>query len=476
MPVAVALSEEVVRQLAPDDSALRTAQGLKSKFSRPAVSADGTWLLGQCAGSARDPYEVSVDLANPSAPVGRCTCPSRKLPCKHVLGLMLLYTQTPQKFSEREPPAELLAKRERLAQRAEKKATGEAKPRKVNQAALAKKTAAQRDGLDLLERLLIDLVDGGSWFEPANLERLERQARQMSDAYLPGALIMLRRLVLLGHRTNLADEERNALAADLIGHLWATVQKGRNYLDGKLAGDEAQAEADAVIEEVLGKAWQLTELRDKGYVRQNLRLMELAYERRDDDAREERIETSHLLGLDDGALFRAITYRPFKGLTRIPGQADYPGQLVSLSEAAVYPGFLNRRVRWEPGAQQFQPLEPEHLKAAYGLAAPEFDKPLADFRKQLKHPLAAREAVVLLRCRRVGRIGERVALEDAKGARLEAVDRDKDYSNIANLVRAAGELEQPAVLVRLFVLPVTNALVAQPLAALTGTKHLRLGL
>src|SRR5205085_2792262 len=107
---------------------------------------------------------------------------------------------------------------------------------------------------------------------------------------------------------------------------------------------------------------------DKGYIRQNLQLLELAYERRDDPARQERVEMSHLLSLGDGAIYEAITYRPFKGMSRIAGQADYPGQTVKLAEAAIYPGFLNRRIRWEAAAQQFEPLTGADLQAAHDSA------------------------------------------------------------------------------------------------------------
>lgn len=207
MPPTVTLTEEAVLRLAPDDKAVKTARDLvrKRSFSQQGVSADGTWLLARCQGSAV--YELSIDLAVESAPVGRCTCPSRKFPCKHVLGLMLAYATTPETFAEREPPEELVAKRAKSAARAEKADKPKA-PRKVNQAAQAKKAAAQRDGLDLLEKLVLDLVAGGQWFAPARLERLDRQAKQMSDAYLPGALVMLRRLALLGQRADLTNDQQ----------------------------------------------------------------------------------------------------------------------------------------------------------------------------------------------------------------------------------------------------------------------------
>src|SRR5205807_52374 len=147
---------------------------------------------------------------------------SRKFPCKHGLGLLLLYAQSPEQFSAQEPSADLLAKREKKAARAEKKAeAGPPAPRKVNKAALTKKVAAQRDGLDLLEKLVVDLVDAGQWFEASRLDKAERQAKQLNDAYLPGAMHVLRRLALVGRAENLSDEERTVRGADLIAQLWA---------------------------------------------------------------------------------------------------------------------------------------------------------------------------------------------------------------------------------------------------------------
>src|SRR5207244_9130463 len=118
MPATLTLTEADVGRLAPDDSSLKSARDLirKKSFLQPAVSADGTWLLAQCKGSGSQPYEVSVDLADPAAPVGRCNCPSRKLPCKHALGLMLAYVAAPASFAEREPPEELLAQSEKKVQ------------------------------------------------------------------------------------------------------------------------------------------------------------------------------------------------------------------------------------------------------------------------------------------------------------------------------------------------------------------------
>jgi hypothetical protein len=477
------LTEDTALRLAPDDQVLRDGRELirKGRFANLGISADGTWLLGACQGSGKQPYQVSVDLANPDQPTCRCNCPSRKFPCKHGMGLMLLYAQSPEKFAMREPDADLLAKREKQVARAAKAET--APPKKVNVAALNKKAKAQRDGLDVLEKLLLDLVASGQWFERSRLDRLERQARQMQDAYLPGATYMLNRL-----RTIVDDADRNddsgsigdeqlQIGAELIGQLWATVQKGRNYLDDKIAGDESASEAEAVVEDLLGRVWRLDELIAQGKTRSNLTLLELAYERIDDEARSQRIETSHLIDLKSGEILHAISMRPFKGMQHIPEQASYPIPL-KVAVAAIYPGFINRRVRWEKNAEATEDLKPAHLKAVYAAARGDFKSILDEFRKQLKHPLAPRDAVFFIRCERLGLVGDALVFEDAAGQRIVAADRRPDYSNVANLARSAAVYakSRPALLVRLFVRALTNDIVAEPLALVVPDKHLRLGI
>ena len=152
---------------------------------------------------------------------------------------------------------------------------------------------------------------------------------------------------------------------------------------------------------------------------------------------------------------------------------------LNLAEATVGPGFMTRRVRWEKSAETTTGSLSAYLEKAYTHAKNDFSSVIEAFRKQLSQPLAPREAVVLLGCERIGKIGERLTvIEDAAGNRLEAADRRKDYSNAANLLRAAGMLvkDKPAVLVRLFVQPMSNTLVALPLAAITAKHHIRLGL
>ena len=49
----------------------------------------GSVLFGECRGSGSKPYLACVNLTEPAY---RCSCPSRKFPCKHALGLLLLWS------------------------------------------------------------------------------------------------------------------------------------------------------------------------------------------------------------------------------------------------------------------------------------------------------------------------------------------------------------------------------------------------
>ncbi len=75
--------------LAPDASSQKAAQGVAApgKWTLRGVTDDV--LFGACKGSGATPYMACVDLSEPAY---RCSCPSRKFPCKHALGLLLMWS------------------------------------------------------------------------------------------------------------------------------------------------------------------------------------------------------------------------------------------------------------------------------------------------------------------------------------------------------------------------------------------------
>jgi len=92
-----------VEALATDQSSLNAAAGLAKpgKWSGVGISRDGALIWGECAGSGANPYRVMADLRDLG---NKCTCPSRKFPCKHVLALLWSNAEAVMPFAPGETP------------------------------------------------------------------------------------------------------------------------------------------------------------------------------------------------------------------------------------------------------------------------------------------------------------------------------------------------------------------------------------
>src|SRR5215213_1055415 len=101
---------EHVAALAPDPAAAAAARRLALPGRWSASGCDEGAVWGLSHGSGAEPYQVVVELAEPAY---RCTCPSRKLPCKHGIALLLLWAEghVPSGSSRPQFAAQWLARR-----------------------------------------------------------------------------------------------------------------------------------------------------------------------------------------------------------------------------------------------------------------------------------------------------------------------------------------------------------------------------
>jgi hypothetical protein len=99
----VSLTRERIESLAPDQASLAAALKLVKPATWPvlAATADASVLWGECQGSGSTPYRVVV---SPDDTGYKCTCPSRKFPCKHVLAVLWLRIDKPDRFATAAPP------------------------------------------------------------------------------------------------------------------------------------------------------------------------------------------------------------------------------------------------------------------------------------------------------------------------------------------------------------------------------------
>src|SRR6185503_2533431 len=307
------IDEAYADSQATNAAAIKNARGvvLKRKLVGLFRSTDGTLLFGDCKGSGADNYKPSADFSDPAKPVFRCTCPSHQFPCKHSLALLYACAQG-AKFVEKDVPTDISEKRAKMQQRVEKKKEEADKPHKINTSALKKKIQAQLDGLNLLESLVNDLVRGGlGTFNAKSARQIEEQAKQLGNAYLPGAQNALHALTGLFYRSEISSEdelkasEREQIysaALDQLNRLQSLCKQGRKYLNNRLEHPELKPETETDIAAWLGHAWQLRELKDAGLVQANAELLQLAFHSHDDWTRGEFVETGVWLNLQTGAV------------------------------------------------------------------------------------------------------------------------------------------------------------------------------
>lgn len=426
----ISFDEPYVVSVAPNVETVKNGRLLLLQGHLSQLSiAGGTLLLGQCQGSGKKPYDCSCDFVDPAAPVFRCSCPSRQFPCKHCVGLLLAYLQRPTEFQVAEVPDEIQAKREKSAARGDTTSGLSEKPRKVNKSALAKKMQAQLSGLELLERLTHSLVSLGIGnMNVKSAQEIEQQARQLGDAYLPGAQKALRAYTSLFSRggkfaDDLSASQREAIysiALEKLAALHSLTKVGRIYLEKRLADPDLKPDTDSSIAAWLGHAWQLAELRREGLFQTNAELLQLAFNSHDDVAREEWVETGIWCELKSGKVYMTKNFRPYKAARFIKSE-DSCFDVVQVKELFIYPGDMNPRVRWE--SMTLRPKETGDFAAIQRGAATDFAQMVKEIKQNLKGPLSERQPVCLLKFARIGEVAGQLTVEDAAGNRLRLTDQ-----------------------------------------------------
>ncbi|MEN6316568.1 MAG: SWIM zinc finger family protein [Clostridiaceae bacterium] len=440
------ISEEFVNTNAPNQNAILNGWGLvrKNSFVKYHISQDETVIFGECVGSGTSNYLTSVDFIKPDSPVFRCTCPSRQFPCKHALGLMYAYASG-KKFTTDTIPADILEKRDKVEKREEKKkekvarpasvesgtsqdaagtttptvSTPAASPKKTNKSALVKKINAQLEGLELLDKIISSTLQGGlGTINEKSLKILEDQAKQLGNYYIPGAQTALRGLINL-FRNSEDREKAYSNAVEQLTILYALSKKGKDQLTKRLDDPEAAYDPSSTLDEWLGHAWQLSELKEASLVLKNVDLVQLSFLSYVDDARQEYVDEGIWLNLGSGQLVRTLNYRPFKAAKYIR-EDDSVYSVVHTEELFVYPGDLNPRVRWE--SMTMRPLTDNEYSTIRTHAGGSFKETIKLVKNKIKNPLSDKEPVTLLYYEKIGRVGDSIVLVDAEGQRLVLAD------------------------------------------------------
>ena len=267
------LTEDQILALTTDEPSKKSGKDLANPSKWVSKGANDTAIWGECQGSGSKPYQTQVDVSG-AGPTFRCSCPSRKFPCKHGLALLLLQAQTPQTFTATEPAwvSEWLASRQ---ERAEKKEAKAAAPPVVADPAASAKREAQR-----VQRMAAGAQELALWLDDTSRKGLAAVsdsdgsawatvAARMVDAQAPGlgqrvtqafAVVGQGRdwpARLLGRLGNLqllvdavAQRERltPGLQADLRQALGWPIERDEVLANGERVSDHWQVMAQVLVE------------------------------------------------------------------------------------------------------------------------------------------------------------------------------------------------------------------------------------
>ena len=217
-------TEAQVVKLAPDDSSVAAARKLTNPALWSETGSTEILVWGKCQGSGKTPYQVSVDLTGPAF---RCSCPSRKFPCKHALALLLLWVRGDGKVADVGQAAGFAQEwADERAARSERSQTRQARadtpPDPAAQAKrLEERLALMTAGLDDFGRWLCDLVRAGTaaarqqpyaWWDAT--------AARLVDAQLPGLAEQVRDM---GSEVHRRDDWADHLLA-VSGRWWTATR------------------------------------------------------------------------------------------------------------------------------------------------------------------------------------------------------------------------------------------------------------
>lgn len=155
------INKNQIDSLAPDQASIKAGKGLAtlSKWQNIGFSEFALW--GECQGSGSTPYKSQIDTRTFTF---KCSCPSRKFPCKHGLGLMYLFVDNQSSFGNNMPTwvEEWIKSRDDRKQKQEEKKEN---PKTIDPEKKAK-TEEKRfesinQGLDDLEIWLHDFIRRG---------------------------------------------------------------------------------------------------------------------------------------------------------------------------------------------------------------------------------------------------------------------------------------------------------------------------
>ena len=385
-----------VEQLAPDAAAIKPGQGLANRAKWKSTGRSERLLWGECQGSGANPYQVRVDLEDGAC---KCSCPSRKLPCKHALGLLIMLAGG-ERFEQSAMPEFVQEWADGRAKRAETKAARASAAEKPPDPEAQAKRAEKREtriqtGLAQVEDWLADIIKQGLASARAQPPQFWSQmAARLIDAQAPG---LARRVRELGDIAVSGEDWQARLLAGLA--------RAQLLIDAYRKLDKLPPATAAEVRSLIG--W--TQPQDTLLEREGLRDHWQVLGHRQQQDEQLRVQYTWLAGVQSGRPAMLLDFaagnQPLPAGWRIGQVVD--AELVYFDGAPLLRGLVKQRFEGLPSRQQLPgPVDIATLQRRFAALLSE-------------NPLLERWPAVIGPVR-IAIDGARAGFVDAEGRRIPA--------------------------------------------------------
>lgn len=394
------ISKEFINALAPNASAIKNGEALATgnKFIELNKSEDETLLFGECKGSGKSNYIVSVDFINKQMPTSRCNCPSRQFPCKHGLGIMYAFALG-KKFEIKDIPEDIFSKRAKKETLIEKKELkkeeikANKEPVKTTKAkinALVKKIDAELTGIELAEKILFSIVNTGfASIDTKTKNAYKEQIKNLGNYYING--IQTEMTDIFTVLDNVKNGEYSFVVAQ-VNFVYALLKKSKEYLNNR-RNDPTNIELNSNIEEQIGYVWKLEELIQHDKYIDSAKIVQLGFYSYDDMSLKAFVDEGYYINILESNIYKTKNFRPYKALKYIK-EDDTVFDVLNVKELIIYPGEYNQRIRFDNFLME--KMSNEIIGTIYSSAEKDFSDIIKKMKNFLKTPLADKNPMFLL--------------------------------------------------------------------------------
>lgn len=272
---------------------------------------------------------------------------------------------------------------------------------KAKATSIVKKCKIQLEGIKLAEEILSSIVlEGLQTLNTENEKLYLTQIKELGNYYISGIQALFSELITMCK--DYIENESFTECIELINYIFAVLKKSKVYLNEKMKDYEDfpnigtksnEMKLKSRIEEQIGFAWKLEELEEVGLVKENAKLIQVAFNVYEDNAKKQFIDLGIWIEVETGTIYKTFNYRSFKSKTIKPEDSVF--KVLTIPKLYIYPSEINSRIRWE--SEISEQIKYNDLDKITGYASNNFLEVIKEVKFIIKNPVSTKSPVYLLK-------------------------------------------------------------------------------